>query len=73
MMIDARKRASIAHRGSKIFVATDNGACESVATIRPEIPFWRAPMRRQRCDHENIFIAKVCDSESAQADFGRSR
>ena len=73
VLIDARKRAWIAHRGSKIIVTTDNAARESLAAIRPKIRFWRAPMRRRRGDHENIFIAKICDSESVQAAFGRSR
>jgi hypothetical protein len=44
---------------------------ESIVAIRPKIRFWRAPMRRQRCDHENFFIAKYCDSESVPAAFSR--
>jgi hypothetical protein len=72
-MIDARKRASIAYRGSKIIVTAENATSESVAAIRPKIRFWRAPMRRRRRYRENFFIAKICDSESAHAAFGRSR
>jgi len=28
-----------------------SGTDESLAAIRPEIRFWRAPMRRWRCRH----------------------
>ena len=45
---------------------------ESVVAIRPKIRFWRAPMRRQRCDHENFFIAKPRDSESVRTAFSRN-
>jgi hypothetical protein len=48
-----------------------NCAPESVDAIRPKNRFWRAPMRRQRCDHENFFIAKNCDSESMPTAFSR--
>jgi hypothetical protein len=72
-MIDARKRASIMHHGSKFIVTTEDGVSESVAAIRPKNRFWRAPMRRRRRKHENFFIAKICDSESAHAAFERSR
>lgn len=36
-------------------------------------PRWRARMRRQAVKHENFFIAKMCDSESAQRLSGRCR
>jgi len=41
--------------------------------IRSKIRFWRAPMRREAGGHENFFIAKIRDSESAPAAFGGSR
>jgi hypothetical protein len=41
--------------------------------IRAKIRFWRAPMRREAGGHENFFIAKNRDSESAQSAFGRHR
>jgi hypothetical protein len=46
---------------------------ESVGAIRSKIRFWRAPMRRQGGEHENFFIAKNGDSESARRAFGRYR
>jgi hypothetical protein len=45
--------------------------CESAAAIRGKIRFWRAPMRREAGGHENFFIAKNRDSESAQRAFYR--
>jgi hypothetical protein len=42
---------------------------ESAAAIRPKNRFWRATMRREAGRHENFFIAKNCDSESAQRAF----
>ena len=79
-LIDARKRASIAHREPKLRASRTEidrhdgkRASESPLAIRPENRFWRAPMRREGCDHENIFIAKFCDSESARAGFEPSR
>jgi hypothetical protein len=44
---------------------------ESVGAIRAKIRFWRATMRREGGEHENFFIAKVGDSESAQCAFRR--
>jgi hypothetical protein len=49
----------------------ENVARESVDAIRAKIRFWRAMMRREADEHENFFIAKVRDSESAQRDFRR--
>jgi hypothetical protein len=46
-----------------------NGASESAAAIRAKNRFWRAPMRREAGEHENFFIAKNRDSESAQRAF----
>ena len=39
--------------------------------IRAKIRFWRAPMRREAGEHENFFIAKIRDSESASDAFHR--
>jgi hypothetical protein len=41
-------------------------SCESVGAIRIKNRFWRAAMRREAASHENFFIAKKRDSESAQ-------
>ncbi|MFH1340883.1 MAG: hypothetical protein ABIL01_06665 [Pseudomonadota bacterium] len=49
--------------------AAEKSRRESAAAIRPKIRFWRAPMRRQAVVHENLFIAKNRDSESAQRVF----
>jgi hypothetical protein len=47
---------------------------ESAAAIRAKNRFWRAAMRREGGEHENFFIAKNRDSESAQRAFaGRRR
>jgi len=70
-VFDALKIASTVHRGRQFGAAAANRPCESVATIRPEIRFWRAPMRRWRVTHENFFVAKNRDSDSAQRAFGR--
>jgi hypothetical protein len=37
------------------------------SAIRAKIRFWRAAMRREVSARENFFIAKTCDSESAQS------
>jgi hypothetical protein len=42
---------------------------ESAAAIRAKNRFWRAAMRREADQHENFFIAKNRDSESAQRAF----
>jgi hypothetical protein len=44
-----------------------------LSAIRAKIRFWRAPMRREVFAHENFFIAKFRDSESAQSAFGCTR
>jgi hypothetical protein len=54
------------HRGTK-------SPRESGAAIRAKSRFWRAAMRREAVDHENFFIAKNRDSESAQRAFSRPR
>jgi hypothetical protein len=49
-------------------------ASESAAAILAKIRFWRATMGREAGSHENFFIAKNRDSESAQRAFrGRRR
>jgi hypothetical protein len=55
------------HREPKAVLANQRRA------IRAEIRFWRAPMRREAGGHENFFIAKNRDSESARRAFGRRR
>jgi hypothetical protein len=46
---------------------------ESATAILAKTRFWRAAMRREAGEHENFFIAKNCDSESAQRAFNRRR
>jgi hypothetical protein len=46
-------------------------ASESAAAIRGKNRFWRVPMRREAGEHENFFIAKNRDSESAKRTFER--
>jgi hypothetical protein len=46
---------------------------ESAPAIRSKNRFWRAPMRREAGEHENFFIAKIRDSESAQSAFSGVR
>jgi hypothetical protein len=41
--------------------------------IRAKIRFWRATLSSEAGEHENFFIAKICDSESVLRAFGRSR
>jgi len=55
------------HRETKIAVANQGAA------IRAKNRFWRTAMRREAVDHENFFIAKNRDSESAQQAFGGPR
>jgi hypothetical protein len=50
-----------------------NAPANQLRAIRAEIRFWRAPMRREVSAHENFFIAKIRDSESAQSAFERHR
>jgi hypothetical protein len=47
----------------------EKSQCESAAAIRSKNRFWRATMRREAGCHENFFIAKNGDSESAQRAF----
>jgi hypothetical protein len=51
----------------------ENARRESAVAIRAKNRFWRAPMRREGGGHENIFIAKIRDSESVQRAFARRR
>jgi hypothetical protein len=69
--------ASFAHaRVHQLFTISDdapraakNHGGESAAAILAKIRFWRAAMRREAGEHENFFIAKNRDSESAQRAF----
>jgi hypothetical protein len=53
--------------------ANENRTRESAAAIRAKNRFLRAPKRREAVKHENFFIAKNRDSESAQRAFSRLR
>jgi hypothetical protein len=46
---------------------------ESAVAIRSKNRFWRAAMRREGGGDENIFIAKIRDSESVRRAFARRR
>jgi hypothetical protein len=48
-----------------------NRAANHQRAIRSKNWFWRATMRREAGGHENFFIAKNRDSESAQRSFER--
>jgi hypothetical protein len=50
-----------------------NRAANQPHAIRAKNRFWRAAMRREAGNHENFFIAKNRDSESAQRAFSRPR
>lgn len=63
---DQRKRASRCPQPSAIDRLDEESARESAGAIRAKNRFWRAPMRRDAGGHENFFIAKNGDSESAQ-------
>jgi hypothetical protein len=52
---------------------TKNHGRESAVAILAKIRFWRAAMRHEGGSHENFFIAKNRDSESAQRTFRRRR
>jgi hypothetical protein len=54
-------------------IAGPNRSCESAAAIRAKSRFWRATMQRKAVHHENFFIAKNHDSESAPRAFSRPR
>jgi hypothetical protein len=45
--------------------------CESAAAIRVKNRIWRVALRQEAGGHENFFIAKSRDSESAQRAFCR--
>ena len=62
--VSASSRVAM-HREPKAVLANQRRA------IRAKIRFWRAPMRREAGGHENFFIAKTRDSESAQRAFNR--
>jgi hypothetical protein len=49
------------------------GIANQRVAIRAKNRFWRAAMRRKAGEHENFFIAKNRDSESAQRVFGGRR
>jgi hypothetical protein len=51
----------------------ENAHSESVVAIRAKNRFWRAAMRREGGGHENIFIAKIRDSESVRRAFAHRR
>jgi hypothetical protein len=64
------------HRSFKpvtMYRAEEKSRAESAEAILAKNLFWRAAMRREAGEHENLFIAKNCDSESAQRAFGRRR
>jgi hypothetical protein len=49
----------------------NDAAANQSQSIRAKNRFWRARMRREAGEHENFFIAKNRDSESAQRPFSR--
>jgi hypothetical protein len=53
--------------------AKEKSRPESAAAIPAKNRFWRAAMRRKAGEHENFFIAKNGDSESAQWAFKHHR
>jgi hypothetical protein len=61
--------ASIVCREPKPDRRDGKRASESPIAIRPKSSFWRASARPERCDHENFFVAKPGDSESARTSF----
>jgi hypothetical protein len=66
LRIDRPSRAAM-HRTNQ------NRAANQPRAIRAKNRFWRAAMRREAGNHENFFIAKNRDSESAQRVFNRPR
>jgi hypothetical protein len=67
--IEACVDASVVDRDPKPDRRDDKRASESAIAIRPKSSVWRASARLQRCDQENFFVAKRCDSESVRAAF----
>jgi hypothetical protein len=68
----AREHVSIVQTGDD-HRAEEKPHPESAAAIPAKNRFWRAAMRRKAGEHENFFIAKNCDSESARRAFDRYR
>jgi hypothetical protein len=50
----------------------ENTPANQPRAIRAKNRFWRATLNSEAGEHENFFVAKVCDSESAQRAFNRS-
>jgi hypothetical protein len=69
----ARERAPIVRNIRRCVGKAEKRLANQPSAIRAKIRFWRAPMRREVAAHENFFIAKIRDSESAQSAFGRTR
>src|SRR6266576_1105438 len=69
-----RARAPVAPSNQPRRMAwSENAGANRGSAIRAKNRFWRAAMRREANEHENFFIAKNRDSESAQRAFGRLR
>jgi hypothetical protein len=69
VVIATRVDVSIVSRDPKPHRRDGKRASESPIAIRPKSSFWRASARLERCDHENFFVAKPCDSESVRTSF----
>jgi hypothetical protein len=69
----AREHVSIRPQRPTMVRAGEKTVRESVFAIRAKNRFWRAAMRRDGSAHENFFIAKIRDSESALSAFSRHR
>jgi hypothetical protein len=67
----ASVRRSFVASGERRF--EEKVARESADAIRSKNRFWRAAMRREAGERENLFIAKNRDSESAQRVFSQPR
>jgi hypothetical protein len=63
------RRAPILRNVRARIVRAEKQLANQAFAIRAKIRFWRAPMRREVSAHENFFIAKIRDSESAQNAF----
>jgi hypothetical protein len=67
-----RARAPIVHHNREVRTPDERlDRANRPTAIRAKIRFWRAPMRREAGEHENFFIAKIRDSESAPDAFHR--
>jgi hypothetical protein len=51
----------------------ENAFANQPDAIRSKNRFWRAAMSGEAGEHENFFVAKIRDSESAQRAFDRRR